>query len=160
MKMNSQSRSFVKQVQLDLLALCDVDLFHTVRQWVEGSDSSGVLLDVPEETRFALGYTRILQDAHPLSDRLSDIPGAESDRSVQWEAPSPYRLRTLLTAMDGSMFAQHVITFAFKSLHTTYPEWYDGVTFNAHLANYLRRMRVETANHDQREKQKLTSKSF
>ena len=160
MKMNSQSRSFVKQVQMDLLALCDVDLFHTVRQWVEGSDSSGVLLDVPEETRFALGYTRILQDAHPLSDRLSDISGAESDRSVQWEAPSPYRLRTLLTAMDGSMFAQHVITFAFKSLHTTYPEWCDGVTFNAHLANYLRRMRVETANHDQRAKQKLISKSF
>lgn len=47
--------------------------------------------------------------------------------------------------MDASMFAQHVITLAFKSLHPTYPEWYDGVTFNAHLANYLRRMRVETA---------------
>ena|ERR1700726_4139898 len=160
MKMNSQSRSFVKQVQADLLALCDADLFHTVRQWVEGSDSSRVLLDVPEVTRFALGYTPILQEVHPLSDCHSDMPGAESERSAQWQAPSPYHLRTLLTAMDGSMFAQHVITFAFKSLHPTYPEWYDGVTFNAHLANYLRRMRVETENHDQRAKQKLISKSF
>jgi len=160
MKMNSQSRSFVKQVQVDLLALCDADLFHTVRQWVEGSDSSRVLVDVPEDTRFALGYTRILQEAHTLSDRYSGTPLAESERSAQWQAPSPYHLRTLLTAMDGSMFAQHVITLAFKSLHPTYPEWYDGVTFNAHLANYLRRMRIETTNHDQRAKQKLISNSF
>ena len=160
MKMNSQSRSFVKQVQVDLLALCDADLFHTVCQWVEGSDSSRVFLDVPEETRVALGYTRVLQETHPLSDRHSDILVAENERPEQWHAPSPYHLRTLLTAMDGSMFAQHVITFAFKSLHTTYPEWYEGVTFNAHLANYLRRMRVETANHDQRTKQKHISKSL
>jgi len=157
MKMNSQSRSFVKQVQVDLLALCDADLFHTVRQWIEGSDSSRALLDVPQETRFALGYTPLLQEVHPLPDRHSDIPGAESNSSAQWHAPSPYHLRTLLTAMDGSLFAQHVITFAFQSLHTSYPEWYDGMTFNAHLANYLRRMRVETANHDQRAKQKLNS---
>ena len=149
MKMNSQSRSFVKQVQVDLLALCDADLFHTVRQWVEGSDSSRIWLDVPEDTRFALGYSRALQEALPLSDGHSDIPNAESERSAQWHAPSPYHLRTLLSAMDVSMFAQHVIALAFKSLHTTYPEWYDGVTFNAHLANYLRRMRVETANRDQ-----------
>jgi hypothetical protein len=160
MKMNSQSRSFVKQVQVDLLALCDADLVHTIRQWVEGSDSSSVFLDVPEDTRFALGYTRVLQGAHPLSNNLSDVPGAESERSAQWQAPSAYHLRTLLTAMDASMFAQHVITFAFQSLHTTYPEWYDGVTFNAHLANYLRRMRVETANHDQRAKQKHISNSL
>jgi hypothetical protein len=157
MKMNSQSRSFVKQVQVDLLALSDADLFHTVRQWIEGSDSSRALLDVPQETRFALGYTRILQEVHPLPDRHSEMPGAESERSEQWHAPSAYHLRALLTAMGESLFAQHVITFAFQSLHTSYPEWYDGMTFNAHLANYLRRMRVETANHDQRAKQKLIS---
>src|SRR5258706_11144070 len=160
MKMNSQSRSFVKQVQVDLLALCDADLFHTVRQWVEGSDPSRVFLDVPEDTRFALGYTGILQEVYLLSDRHSDMPGAESETSAQWHAPFLYHLRTLLTAMDVRMFAQNVITFAFNSLLTTYPEWCDGVTFNAHLANYLRRMRVETANHDQRAKQKLISKSF
>jgi hypothetical protein len=160
MKMNSQSRSFVKQVQADLLALCDADLFHTVRQWVEGSDSSRVGLDVPEETRFALGYTRLLQEAYPLSNHHSDMPGVESDRSAQWQAPSRYHLRTLLTAMDGSLFAQHVIPFAFQSLHPSNPEWYEGMTFNAHLANYLRRMRVETANHDQSAKQKLSSPPF
>jgi hypothetical protein len=44
------------------------------------------------------------------------------------------------------VFTRHVNTFAFKSLHPTHPEWYDGMTFNAHLANYLRRMRDETAN--------------
>jgi hypothetical protein len=48
--------------------------------------------------------------------------------------------------MDVHVVARYVITFAFKSLHPTHPEWYDGVTFNAHLANYLRRMQDETAN--------------
>jgi len=158
MKMNGQSRSFVKQVQVDLLALCDADLFRTVHQWVDGSDSSEVSLDVAEDTRVALGYTRVLTEAKRLSHHHSDVPGAESEGSAQWHAPSPHHLRTLLTAMDVNVFAQHVITFAFKSLHTTYPEWYDGVTFNAHLANYLRRMRDETANHDQRAKQKYRSK--
>jgi hypothetical protein len=42
--------------------------------------------------------------------------------------------------MDVNMFARHVIPLAFQSLHTIYPEWYEGLTFNAHLANYLRRM--------------------
>ncbi|HJT56257.1 MAG TPA: hypothetical protein VJ761_07180 [Ktedonobacteraceae bacterium] len=157
--MNSQSRSFVKQVQVDLLALCDADLFHTIRQWVEGGNSPGILLDVPEDTRFALGYTRVLQEAHPLSNHHSDMPGAESEKSIQWHAPTPHHLRAQLTAMDVNMFAQHVITFAFKSLHTSYPEWYDGVTFNAHLANYLRRMKVESTKHAQRTKQNYISKS-
>ena len=62
----------------------------------------------------------------------------------------PQRLRALLTAMDVSAFARHVIAFAYHSLHPTHPEWYDGVTFNAHLANYLRRRRDETASHGQR----------
>ena len=154
MKMNSQSRSFVKQVQVDLLALCDDDLVHIVHQWVEGSASSTLLPEVPEDTRFALGYARVLQDAPSLSDVHADTPRAESERLVQWHAPSPYHLRSLLTAMDARMFAQHVVTFAFQSLHPTYPEWYDGVTFNAHLANYLRRMRAETA------KQKHISRSL
>ena|SRR2546426_9919435 len=158
MKLNGQSRSFVKQVQVDLLALCDADLFHTVHQWIDESNSSEVAFDVPEDTRFALGYSRVLPDAKPLSHHYSDMPGVEREGPTQWHAPSPQHLRTLLTAMDAPVFAQHVITFAFKSLHPTHPEWYDGVTFNAHLANYLRRMRDETANHNQREKQKHISK--
>jgi len=51
-----------------------------------------------------------------------------------------------------------VITFAYPSLHPTHPEWYDGVTFNAHLANYLRRIREETARQAQRATQKYRSK--
>jgi hypothetical protein len=149
MKTYGQSRSFVKQVQLDLVALCDADLFDTVHQWVDGDPSQGAL-DVPEETRFALGYTRVLSEAKPLDYRYADTTGVEHERSEQWLAPSPQQLRSLLSAMDLSAFAQHVITFAYASLHPTHPEWYDGLTFNAHLANYLRRMRTESANKNQR----------
>jgi hypothetical protein len=37
---NGQSRSFVKQVQVDLLALGDVDLCNVAQQWIDGSHSS------------------------------------------------------------------------------------------------------------------------
>ena len=140
MKMNGQSRSFAKQVQVDLLALCDADLFHTIHQWVDGRNPSGLTLDVPEDTRFALGYTHILAETETLPHLPSDVHGAESEGSALWHAPSPHQLRALLTAMDVHVFAQHVIPLAFQSLHTIYPEWYEGVTFNAHLANHLRQM--------------------
>ena len=149
MKMYGQSRSFVKQVQLDLVALCDADLFDTIQQWLDGDPSQGAL-DVPEETRLALGYTRVPPEARPLVHPHADAPGVERERSAQWHAPSPQQLRSLLSAMDARAFAQHVITFAYTSLHPTHPEWYDGLTFNAHLANYPRRMRAETATSDQR----------
>jgi hypothetical protein len=149
MKMYGQSRSFVKQVQLDLVALCDADLFDTVQQWIVGDPSQGVL-DIPEETRLALGYTPVLPEARSLENHHADAPGVERERSAQWHAPSPQQLRSLLTTMDAHAFAQHVITFAYASLHSTHPDWYDGLTFNAHLANYLRRMRAETATSDQR----------
>ena len=45
--------------------------------------------------------------------------------------------------MDEQQFAQYVITLAFQSLHPIYPEWYDGLTFNAHLANYLRQINTK-----------------
>ena len=144
MKMYGQSRSFVKQVQLDLVALCDADLFDTVQQWIVGDPSQGVL-DIPEETRLALGYTRIPPEARPLVHHHADAPGVERERLAQWHAPSPQQLRSLLITMDVHVFAQHVITFAYASLHPTHPEWHDGWTFNAHLANYPRRMRAETA---------------
>jgi hypothetical protein len=149
MKMNSQSRSFVKQVQEDLLALDDVDLSHTVQQWIDGSGSLAVPFEVPEATYLALGYTRVLAEAKLLMLNQSDASGAESAGSAHWLAPSASQLRTLLRAMDANLFAQHVITIAFDALHPLYPEWYEGVIFNAHLANYLRRMREKTAHQSQ-----------
>ncbi|HLZ63987.1 MAG TPA: hypothetical protein VKR06_44230 [Ktedonosporobacter sp.] len=136
MKMNGQTRSFVKQVQVDLLALSDAHLFRTIQQWIDGSSIS-------EDAYIALGYTRVLVEAKPLPHSHTDMSMSDTEtrESVQWHAPSPPQLRALLTTMDANAFAQHVITSAFNSLHTTYPEWYEGVTFNAHLANYLRRMR-------------------
>jgi hypothetical protein len=156
MKLNGQSRSFVKQVQVDLLALCDADLLHTVHQWIDESDSSEVAFEVPEDTRLALGYSRVLPDTEPLSHHHADMPGVGREGPARWLAPSPQHLRALIMAMDVHVFAEQVITFAFKSLHSTHPEWYDGVTFNAHLANYLRRIRDETAK--QRTTQKYVSK--
>lgn len=148
--MNGQSRSFVKQVQVDLVALGDVDLCNVVQQWIDGSHSSEGAFDVPEETRLALGYIPALPDARLPGHRYADASGAEREWPVQWHAPTPQRLRALLTAMDVSAFARHVIAFAYRSLHPTHPEWYDGVTFNAHLANYLRRRRDETASRGQK----------
>jgi hypothetical protein len=127
MKMNGQSRTFVKQVKMDLLALNDADLAYTVRQWVDGRKLLGMSLDVPEDTRLALGYSHV-----PVE--------TETEGASSWQAPSPHDLRTLLTAMNEELFAQHVITLAFRSLHPIYPEWHEGLTFNAHLANYLRQL--------------------
>ena len=148
--MNGQSRSFVKQVQVDLLALGDVELFNVVQQWIDGSHFSEGAFGVPEETRLALGYIPALPDARSPAHLQAETPGADRDWPTQWQAPTPQRLRTLLTAMDVSAFARHVIAFAYHSLHPTHPEWYDGVTFNAHLANYLRRRQDETARRGQR----------
>jgi hypothetical protein len=148
--MNGQPRSFAKQVQVDLLALGDVDLCNVVQQWIDGSHFSEEAFDVPEETRLALGYSPALPDARPPTNQCVDAPGADCDWPTQWQALTPQRLRAFLTAMDVSAFARHVIAFAYRSLHPTHPEWYDGVTFKAHLANYLRRRRDETASRGQR----------
>jgi hypothetical protein len=149
MKMNSQSRSFVKQVQIDLLALDDADLSHTVQQWIDENAASAVSLEVPKDTYLALGYTHVLAEAKPFTPGQFGIPKSEDEGSEQWYAPSAHHLRTLLSAMDANLFAQHIITFAFKALHPLYPEWHEGVIFNAHLANYLRRIKEKTANQDQ-----------
>ncbi len=143
--MNGQSRPFVKQVQVDLLALGDVDLCNVVQQWIDGGHSSEGAFDVPEETRLALGYIPASPDTRPPTHQCADALGADRDWPTQWQAPTPQRLRALLTAMDAAAFARHIIAFAYHSLHPTHPEWYDSVTFNAHLANYLRRRRDETA---------------
>lgn len=140
MKMNGQSRTFVRQVKSDLLALGDTDLCYTIQQWVDGRNLPGISLDVPEDTRLALGYTHVPGDTEPDPYVGFDVPGAETERSAPWQAPSSHHLRTLLTAMNEELFAQHVVTLAFLSLHSTYPEWHEGLTFNAHLANYLRQL--------------------
>ena len=86
---NGQSRSFAKQVQLDLLALGDVDLCTVVEQWIDGSYSSEGASEVPEETRLALGYIPALQDARPPEHQCADAPGADRDWPAQWQAPTP-----------------------------------------------------------------------
>lgn len=132
MKMNSQSRSFVKQVQVDLLALGDTDLFQTVHRWVGRKNLSELSLeDTEENTLITLGYTRV---ATLLAEDVQLGP-------TQWQPPLPDQLRALLTAMDVHEFAQYIIPLAFQALHPIHPEWYDGVTFNAHLANYLRQLK-------------------
>ena len=143
MKMNGQSRTFVKQVKLDLLALCDADLSQIIQRWVESSNLTGKSPDIAEETWFALGYTRVLSDTEALSQLSFHVSGSEIEKLASWNAPDPQRLRTLITAMDEQQFAEHVITLAFQTLHPIYPEWYDGLTFNAHLANYLRQINMK-----------------
>ena len=148
MKISSQSRSFVKQVQVDLVALSDADLCNVVQQWVDGSRSSPGGLDVPEETRLALGYTPAFVEVEPFLS--GSVDASEEEVLKQWKAPSPQRLRALLRAMDVPAFAQHVISYAYHALHPAHPRWYEGITFNAHLANFLRRMREETVIQSQR----------
>ena len=143
MKMNGQSRTFVKQVKLDLLALSDADIFQIIQYWVESSHLSEKPFDRAEEIWLALGYTRELSDTETLSQLNFNISDAEIEKPVSWNAPVPQQLRTLLAAMDEQQFAQNVITMAFQSLHPMYPEWYDGLTFNAHLANYLRQINMK-----------------
>ncbi len=143
--MNSQSRTFVKQVQVDLLALSDTELNRTIHQWVDGKNTFGQYPDVPEDTLYALGYTHVLGESETGFYPPIDDPEAAQETPAPrqtWQPPSSTELRSLLTTMDVNMFAQHVITLAYKSLHATYPEWYDGLTFNAHLANYLRQIRT------------------
>jgi hypothetical protein len=140
--MNGQSRTFVKQVQVDLLALSDTDLNRTIHQWVEGKNAYGHYPGVAEDTLRALGYTRVLEESETYSHLPIDDSESAQETLVTWQPPTSTELRALLSAMDLNLFAQHVITLAYESLHTMYPEWYDGLTFNAHLANYLRHIRV------------------
>jgi hypothetical protein len=140
--MNGQSRTFVKQVQVDLLALSDTDLYNTIHQWVSGKDTYGLYPGVAEDTLCALGYTRVPAETETLSHLPGDDSEADQQVSAPWHPPTPADLRTLITDMDVNLFAQHVIALAYKSLHSVYPEWYEGLTFNAHLANYLRQLRI------------------
>ena len=143
MKMNGQSRTFVKQVKLDLLALSDADLFQIIQHWVKGSNLSEQPVVVTEKIWFALGYTRELPENDYLSQPDANSSDSEVEKPVSWIAPNPQHLRSNIAAMDEQQFAQHVISIAFQALHPLYPEWYDGLTFNAHLANYLRQINTK-----------------
>ncbi len=135
--MNKQAQVFARQVQLDLLGLSDADLFHTIHVWVNG-ELSGPPTASSSETRLALGYT--LMSGEPPSF-LRDIRSESAfETEEQWLAPSLPKLRELLTDMDVKFFVQYVLPLAFQSLHVQHPEWDEGATFNAHLANYLRRL--------------------
>jgi len=143
MKMNGQSRTFVKQVKMDLLALSDADLFQIIQQWVKRSNLTEKPFDRAEEIWLALGYTRELSDTEDLSQLNFNISDTEIEEPVLLKAPDPQHLRTLISAMDEQLFAQYVITIAFQALHPIYPEWYDGLTFNTHLANFLRQINAK-----------------
>lgn len=134
--MRYQTHSFVKQVQVDLLALSDADLFYMIEQWGSVKEASILSYGAPEISWSALGYTR-------------STSGSEPEVREHWLAPSPQHFRRLLTEMDVKQFSQHVIAIAFQALHATYPEWGDGSTFNAHLANHLRWIRINRLRNDQ-----------
>src|SRR5947209_6372226 len=112
MKMNGQSRTFVKQVKLDLLALSDADLFQIIQHWIEGSHLSEQPPDKVENIRFALGYTHTISHTENLSQLDHDLSDSEIEGPVSWIAPDPQLLRTLIAAMDEQQFAQFVITIA------------------------------------------------
>ena len=131
MKIDRQTRTFAKQVQVDLLGLADTDLFQTIQLWT----GEGQAAYVSQEAYTALGYTRSgTADRNSIS-LLSTYEGTEK---VQWLAPAPQQLRGLLLEMSMPLFVQHVLPLAYESLHIRHPEWGEGATFNAHLANSLR----------------------
>ncbi len=107
--MRYQAQSFVKQVQIDLLALSDADLFHEIDQWGPRKEPSILSQDAQEVTWTALGFTR----TPPETEHLSRPPGVELE------------------------------------VRATHPEWGDGSTFNAHLANHLRWIRMNRRRNDQ-----------
>lgn len=132
MKINKQSQTFAKQVQVDLLAFSDVDLLQTVHLWVTKASH-----DLSEETYSALGYT--LKKSQPHLHAQSHLLSNETTVELVWLAPSPQQLRERLTDMDVKLFMHYVLPLAYRSLHEMHPEWNEGAIFNAHLANYLRR---------------------
>jgi hypothetical protein len=140
MRLTRQVRIFARQVQVDLLALSDGDLFQMVHHWVSGQHSSSSS-EASEEVRFVLGYTLCGSESATLVS--NKVTGYEGGGDAQWLAPAPQHLRSLLEKMDTQRFAALVLPLAFDALHETHPEWGEAGTFHAHLANYLRRVRGE-----------------
>ena len=131
MKIDRQTRTFAKQVQVDLLGLADTDLLQTIQHWTGKGQGDYV----SQEAYIALGYTPGRDEDNRSMSMLSIHEGAEG---THWLAPTPQQLRSLLLEMSMPLFVQHVLPLAFESLHPLHPEWGEGATFNAHLANQLR----------------------
>ena len=108
--MNSRTRAFAKQVQVDLLALSDDNLFYTIHHWVE--DQHAVSFSpVSEDSRLALGYTHIANDHFVTSSspQFEDVLVSQN----QWLAPTPHQLRVILSEMNLKVFIECVIPIAF-----------------------------------------------
>jgi len=133
MRLTKQTRIFARQVQVDLLALSDNDLFQMIHLWADGKDLFSSF-KASAEVRSALGYT-LLQSESPDNNVME-----EEDTNTKWLAPTPQHLRSLLEKMDTQNFVTVVLPLAFEALHSTHPEWGEEGTFHAHLANYLRRV--------------------
>src|SRR5258708_19869635 len=99
--MRYQAQTFIKQGQIDFLALSDAALSQTIDQWGPGKESSGLSHDAPEVTWSALGYTRAPAEA----EHFSCPPGTEPEVREHWLAPSPHQLRRLLAERDCTHFA-------------------------------------------------------
>src|SRR5215471_1185338 len=123
MRMNKQTRAFAKQVQVDLLALCDTDLLQTIHLWVD-EEPSEPWCERSKQTRSVLGYTHRMGESSPLSS----LSGSEFEGAIQWLAPTPQRLRELLMEMKLDLFIEYVLPLAFQSLHMIHPEWGEGAT--------------------------------
>ena len=95
--MRYQAQTFIKQVQVDLLALSDADLFQTIDQWGPGKESSGLSHGAPEVIWSAIGYTRAPAETEHFSCPPSTKPGVEPEVREHWLAPSPHQLCRLLT---------------------------------------------------------------
>ena len=137
MRLTRQARSFVKQVQVDLLALSDRDLFRIVHLWVSRDSSQ-----VQAEALSALGYT--LSRGECLTVLNNNQEEYEGNANADWLAPAPHHLRNLIAQMDLKSFAAVVLPLAFSALHSLHPEWGEAEIFHAHLADYLRRVRRES----------------
>ena|SRR5258708_6702542 len=136
MNMNKQSQIFARQVQVDLLAFSDGDLFQTVHFWVKEASH-----DISEEAYSALGY--MLKGSQPPLHSRSHLLSSETEGEMLWLVPSPQHLRERLMEMDVKCFMHYVLPLAYQSLHGMHPEWDEGAIFNAHLANHLRRRVAE-----------------
>lgn len=139
MALTRQARLFARQVYVDLLALSDRDLSQTLHGWVNG-EPSGSAPTVSEETLSTLGYT-FRYDITPPTASLD--PGDNIAKEIL--TPSAKRLRETLETMDIKSFVETVLPLAFQALHLAHPEWSEGETFHAHLANHLRWIRKEAA---------------
>lgn len=140
MRLTRQARIFARQVQVDLLAFSDDDLFQIVHLWVSREPLSSSF-EGYEEVLSALGYT-LWREKSPAVLHNSGTED-EGRADAQWLVPAPHHLRNLLEKMDIKSFAALVLPLAFEAFHSTHPEWGEEGTFHAHLANHLRRMHRE-----------------